>query len=51
MFSEAGEKLKSILGITLSQPQHQDNTMLDKLIRETEAELEEIKATKELFLK
>lgn len=49
VFSEAGEKLKSILGITLSQPQHQDNTMLDKMIRETEAELEEIKATKELF--
>lgn len=49
VFSEAGEKLKSILGITPSQPQHQDNTMLDKMIRETEAELEEIKATKELF--
>ena len=49
VLSEAGEKLKSILGITPSQPQHQDNTMLDKMIRETEAELEEIKATKELF--
>ena len=49
VFSEAGEKLKGILGLIPSQPQHQDNTMLDKMIRETEAELEEIKATKELF--
>ena len=49
VFSEAGEKLKSILGVAPSPPQHQDNTMLDKMIRETEAELEEIKASKELF--
>lgn len=49
VFSEAGEKLKSILGLIPSQPQHQDNTMLDKMIRETEVELEEIQVSKELF--
>lgn len=49
LFSEAGEKMKSVLSGTLAPSVSQDTTLLDKMISETMAELEEIKASKELF--
>ena len=49
LFSEAGEKMKSVLSGTPAPFVSQDSTLLDKMISETMAELEEIKASKELF--
>lgn len=49
LFSEAGEKMKSVLSGTPAPSVSQDSTLLDKMISETMAELEEIKASKELF--
>lgn len=49
LFSEAGEKMKSVLWGTPAPSVSQDSTLLDKMISETMAELEEIKASKELF--
>lgn len=49
LFSEAGEKMKSVLSGTPAPSVSQDSTLLDKMISETTAELEEIKASKELF--
>lgn len=49
LFSEAGEKMKSVLSGTPAPSVSQDTTLLDKMISETMAELEEIKASKELF--
>lgn len=49
LFSEAGEKMKSVLSGTPAPSVSQDSSLLDKMISETMAELEEIKASKELF--
>jgi len=49
LFSEAGEKMKSVLSGTHAPSVSQDSSLLDKMISETMAELEEIKASKELF--
>lgn len=49
LFSEAGEKMKSVLSGTPAPSVSQDTTLLDKMISETMVELEEIKAAKELF--
>lgn len=49
LFSEAGEKMKNVLSGTPAPSVSQDSSLLDKMISETMAELEEIKASKELF--
>ena len=49
LFCEAGEKMKSVLSGTPAPSVSQDSSLLDKMISETMAELEEIKASKELF--
>ena len=49
LFSEAGEKMKSVLSGTPAPSVSQDSSLLDKMISETMAELEEIKTSKELF--
>ena len=49
LFSETGEKMKSVLSGTPAPSVSQETTLLDKMISETMAELEEIKASKEFF--
>ena len=49
LFSEAGEKMKSVLSGSPAPSVSQDSSLLDKMISETMAELEEITTSKELF--